>query len=55
MKKRVLKLRLSKETIKDLDLTQAQGGWGTIETQCCPSMNITNCNCTNPYYSREAE
>jgi hypothetical protein len=40
MKKSVKKLSLAKETVASMDsLHQAAGGWGTIETQCCNTLN----------------
>lgn len=48
MKRKTTKLQLAKETLSHLDspsLKGAQGGWGTIETECCASMNITRCGC----------
>ena len=48
MKKRMTKLQLAKETLTLLDnprLGNAQGGWGTMETECCPSMNASRCGC----------
>jgi hypothetical protein len=50
MKKRIKRLALTKETISSLDnpgLEKAFGGWGTIETECCASMqpcSIVNCH-----------
>jgi hypothetical protein len=48
MKRKSMKLHLSKDTVSNLDrpeLKGALGGWGTIETECCASMNITRCSC----------
>lgn len=40
MKKSVKKLSLAKETVASLEaLNQVLGGWGTIETQCCNTLN----------------
>jgi hypothetical protein len=49
MKKKIKKLALAKETINSLDnpgLREAFGGWGTMETECCASMqpcSLVNC------------
>lgn len=49
MKKKMKKLHLAKETIAHLDnpeLLRAHGGFGTMETECCPSMqpcSVINC------------
>lgn len=49
MKKKMLKLRLAKETIATLNettLEAARGGYYTPETYCCPSMGgPTMCYC----------
>lgn len=48
MRKKTMKLNLSKETVTILartSLADVKGAWGTIETECCASMNITRCYC----------